>query len=306
MEKTTDDPIKALCILEDGPGTTAILDYLECRQIQCAHAPTMPDIGGSLCEREWDLILLDADMEGADVLSFFQHCRQAHHTVPLIALHNGARGSRDAALIRMGAYDAFPKDIDRWNAEVFLDRAITQALLARKLLSLSRTDHLTGLFNQRYLYECLEREIRRSRRSGRDLTVALLDLDNFKAYNDTHGHLQGDEALAGVARVIRSSIRQGIDSGCRYGGDEFMIILPETSLSSAQRTITRILDNVGTAGPGSMTFSIGLALLGECRNVRDFIRAADEAMYRAKSAGGNGLVQVVCGQGAQLRMEAPG
>ena len=160
-----------------------------------------------------------------------------------------------------------PIAIDRWNTEVYLDRAITQAVQARKLLSLSRTDHVTGLYNQRFLYENLGREIRRTSRTSKDLTVALLDLDNFKTFNDTYGHLRGDEALADIAGIIQTSIRLGIDSAYRYGGDEFMLILPETDLDQAMQTIERILGNLVVRMSEPMTFSVGLALLKNCDHV---------------------------------------
>ena len=290
------DDLMVLCILEPGDRTDSILTCLEERRLKYDHYQEIPPTGGGLSERDWDLILIDADMEGADIIQFFSHCRSAHNSVPVIAFHNGARGSRDTALIRMGAFDALPKDIDRWNTEVYLDRAITQAVQARKLLSLSRTDHVTGLYNQRYLYENLEREIRRTVRTSKDLTVALLDLDNFKTFNDTHGHLKGDDALADIAGIIQASIRKGIDSAYRYGGDEFMLILPETDLNQAAKTLDRILGNLAGGILEPLTFSVGLALLASCDQVQDLIRCADKAMYQAKNCGGDTVVKVVYGE----------
>ncbi len=293
---STADDLIALCILEPGDRTDSILTYLDKNRVKYEYHQEIPPTDGELPEREWNLILIDADLEGADIIQFFSHCRAAHNAVPVVAFHNGARGSRDTALIRMGAFDAMPKDIDRWNAEVYLDRAITQAVQARKLLSLSRTDHVTGLFNQRFLYENLEREIRRSSRTSKDLTVALLDLDNFKAFNDTYGHLKGDDALADIGGIIQVSIRKGIDSAYRYGGDEFMLILPETGLDQATQTLDRILGNLADRISEMLTFSVGLALLASCDQVQDLIRYADEAMYLAKNSGGNRVVKVVCGE----------
>ena len=295
MTNQKDKKLQALCILEPGEGTESILTYLQSRNVQCELINEIPAAGGGSCDREWDLILVDTDVEHGDIVEFFNHCRQVYTAAPLVALHRGGRGSRDAALIRMGAYDAFPRNIDRWNTEVYLDRAITQALQARALLSMSRTDHVTGLYNQRFMYENLEREVRRSRRTGNELTVALLDLDNFKTYNDTHGHLKGDKALSLIAEVLLTSIRKGIDSAYRYGGDEFTLILPETDLSRAARTMERILGNLAKQAPEELTFSVGLALLGSCEDVEILLRTADEAMYEAKQAGGNRVVEKHCG-----------
>jgi two-component system cell cycle response regulator len=294
---STSDKLRALCVLEWCSSTESILSYLKERQVQCKAIHIIPPEGVELKDQEWGLILIDADMEGADIVQFLQQCRSAQNSVPVVAFHNGARGSRDTALVRMGAFDALPKDIDRWNTEVYLDRAITQGFQASELVSLSRTDHVTGLFNQRFLYENLRREIRRVSRTSKDLTVALLDLDNFKSFNDTYGHLQGDKALAGIADIMRRSIREGVDSAYRYGGDEFMIILPETDLDQASQTVGRLLGNLAEATPGLLTFSVGLSLLSDCDNLECLIRCADKAMYQAKDKGGNTVVKVACGGG---------
>jgi DNA-binding NtrC family response regulator len=172
MTDQPDAKLQALCILEPGEGTESILAYFQSRRVHCELTSEIPSPGTGTYDQEWDLILVDVDVEHGDVMGFFDHCRMVHTTAPLVALHRGGRGSRDAALIRMGAYDAFPRNIDRWNTEVYLDRAISQALQARALLSMSRTDHVTGLYNQRFLYEILKREVRRSSRTGKDLTVA--------------------------------------------------------------------------------------------------------------------------------------
>jgi len=284
----------ALCILEPGERCDSILAYLKARGLDLKYFEKIPPNEARFWDQSGDLILIDAELEGADIMQFFSHCRSAFNSIPVVAFHNGARGTRDAALIRMGAFDALPKDIDRWNTQVYLDRAITQAVQARKLLSLSRTDHVTGLYNQRFLYENLEREIRRTARNAKDLTVALLDLDNFKGFNDIYGHLKGDDILADIGRFLQASIRKGIDSAYRYGGDEFMVLLPETDLGQAVQTLDRILEKLRARISEPLTFSVGLALLGDCGHASDLVRCADEAMYRAKESGGDKVVKVVC------------
>ncbi|MDF1525627.1 MAG: diguanylate cyclase [bacterium] len=295
--------LRALCILEWCKRTDSILKHLKENRVQYKLIHTIPFEGVELRDQEWDLILIDADMDGVDIIQFLEQCRSTQNSVPVVAFHNGARGSRDTALVRMGAFDALPKDIDRWNAEVYLDRAIAQAFQARELVSLSRTDYVTGLYNQRFLYESLKSEIRRVSRNFKDLTVALLDLDNFKSFNDTYGHLKGDKALAGIAEIIRNSIREGVDSAYRYGGDEFMIILPETNLDQAVQTVDRLLGNLAEATPWLLTFSVGLSLLSDCENIECLIRCADKSMYRAKSSGGNRVIRVACGGAAQVQSE---
>lgn len=288
------DDLFALCILGPGEKSDSILAYLKARGLELEHFRKVPAPNSRFWEQGGDLILIDADMEGTDMVQFFSQCRSVYNSVPVVAFHDGARGSRDTALIRMGAFDALPKDIDRWNTQVYLDRAVSQAVQAKKLLHLSRTDHVTGLYNQRFLYEILEREIRRTSRTSKELTVVLLDLDNFKDFNDTYGHLKGDDTLAKIANILKASIRQGIDSAYRFGGDEFMLVLPETDLDQAAHTLERILGHLKDRIPEPLTFSIGLALLGNCDQASNLVNCADEAMYRAKNSGGNSMVKAVC------------
>ena len=288
------DVLKALCILEPGDRSDSILAYLKARGLELEHFEGMPPTEAGFWERGRDLILIDTEIGGADILQFFSQCRLAYSSVPIVAFHSSALGTHDAALIRMGAFDTLSKDIDQWNTQIYLDRAITQAAQAKKLLSLSWTDQLTGLYNQRFLYENLEREIRRKSRNSKDLTVALLDLDNFKGYNDTYGHLKGDDVLADIAKIIRTSIRKGIDSAYRYGGDEFILILPETDLEQAARTLDRLLEKLNSRISDTLTFSVGLALLIDCDHASDLVHCADEAMHQARDSGGDIVVKAMC------------
>ena len=288
------DVLKALCILKPGDRSDSILAYLNARGLELEHFGKMPPLKAGFWKRGRDLILIDTEIDGADIIQFFSQCRLTHSSVPVLAFHGGTRGSRDTALIRMGAFDSLPWDIDQWNTQVYLDRAINQAAQARKLLSLSQTDHLTGLYKQRFLYENLEKEIRRKSRNSKDLTVALLDLDNFKDYNDTYGNLKGDDVLADIAKTIQASIRKGIDSAYRYGGDEFMLILPETDLEQATRTLDRLLEKMSSRILEPLTFSVGLALLIDCDHASDLVRCADEAVLQAKDSGGDNVVKAVC------------
>jgi diguanylate cyclase (GGDEF)-like protein len=155
----------------------------------------------------------------------------------------------------------------------------------RILQEVSITDNLTGLYNQRHFYHVLGQEMERARRQERPLSLLLLDIDGFKNYNDRHGHQDGDEALMSLGEVIRDSIRKNVDSGFRYGGDEFTVILPETNRKQAKGVAERIVR--AFAGKGRATLSIGLVDLKPIYDLRQFVKLADEAMYRAKHQGGN-------------------
>ena len=153
-------------------------------------------------------------------------------------------------------------------------------------------DQLTGLFNRRYLAETLPREIYRARRSAVPLTIAMLDIDHFKAFNDAYGHDAGDFVLSELAALLTQSLRSG-DTACRYGGEEFLLVMPDCEGEAAHARLTGITAALkaktftfdGAALPG-VTLSIGLAPLCESLTTADqLIRAADEALYRAKAKG---------------------
>ena len=161
-----------------------------------------------------------------------------------------------------------------------------------QLERLSVTDGLTGLYNRRHLMERLRNETSRARRTGQPFAVVMLDIDDFKAYNDTHGHLGGDEVLTRVAAVLIASTRQ-VDCVARYGGEEFLLLLPDTGMASAVEVGERIREAVKAerfAG-GHVTVSLGVATFPEFgASPEGVIMSADVALYQAKSSGRDALV----------------
>jgi len=161
-----------------------------------------------------------------------------------------------------------------------------------RVSELVREDQLTGALNRRGLDETMERELKRADRSRSPLCVALLDIDNFKKLNDTLGHQAGDQALVHLVKVIKETLRPADIVG-RYGGEEFVIMLPDTPLEAAvevlqrlQRDLTRkfFLHNNERI---LITFSAGVALREENEDQEDLLGRADKAMYQAKQAGKN-------------------
>ena len=164
-----------------------------------------------------------------------------------------------------------------------------QVALEHQLKRLTVTDDLTGLHNQRDLFEQLPREVERAKRAGSACSLCLFDLDGFKEYNDTHGHLEGDRLLRTVGAVVSRTIRARTDRAFRYGGDEFVLLLPHTSRAEAQILVDRLHRAVSQALAGAVGFSAGIAEYSPGMESRDFIEAADRLMYRAKRKGGNRL-----------------
>jgi len=156
-----------------------------------------------------------------------------------------------------------------------------------ELERLSVTDALTGLYNRRHLMGTLANEVQRSRRLRRTFSVLLADVDRFKQYNDTHGHLAGDAALVTIAEILRRTTR-GVDSVARYGGEEFVVMLIEAPLSTALIVAERIRARVAAEAfdGGPMTVSVGAAEYPAHGDTpEELIASADAAMYEAKNAG---------------------
>lgn len=191
--------------------------------------------------------------------------------------------------------------VQQWQKDVLQDIGGIVALLIdnlrlnREVKRQSIIDPLTQAYNRHYFVGRLAAEVRRSRRYSRPVSLIFLDVDRFKSINDRYGHLQGDDVLSELGKVFRACLRE-VDVTCRYGGDEFVILLPETDEAMAMQTAQKILHGVedhefkSLDNPKvtiSVTVSVGVSSLGPEQNEDQFLQRADEALYRAKRAGRN-------------------
>ncbi len=164
-----------------------------------------------------------------------------------------------------------------------------------RMKQLSITDDMTETYNYRYFVDSLELELRRAERYEYPISLMMLDIDHFKLYNDTHGHVAGDKVLREVARVIKETVRH-TDLLARYGGEEFGVILIKTNLAEACQVAERVRQAVEDSGfdyedtqpAGRLTVSVGVsALCSQGSSVKQLIKAADDALYEAKRTGRN-------------------
>jgi diguanylate cyclase (GGDEF)-like protein len=180
------------------------------------------------------------------------------------------------------------------HAAIAIDNARTRALLEQQAI----TDGLTGLYNHRYLQQRLAQEVAKFERYGRPLSVIMIDIDDFKAFNDTYGHLQGDKLLNELAGVMEGVVRREVDLVARYGGEEFAVLLPDTAardtngdaaISVAERLREAVAAHVFEGEDGQrdarVTVSCGVAQLRKGQTAPDLLCCADKALYRAKDAG---------------------
>jgi diguanylate cyclase (GGDEF)-like protein len=223
-----------------------------------------------------------------------QFVREAHKISPnvnvlVLTLYSFIASAIEA--MEAGAYGYITKPLNSSEIRIVVQRAVERFFLLSTsedkdyLVDLAIKDGLTGLFNRRYFNELINVELKRMARSATSLSLLMLDIDNFKNYNDTKGHQAGDELLKGVAKTVRGSVR-AVDMVCRYGGEEFVAILPQTEKSSAQIIAERIRVQVGLYFP--TTVSIGISTYpDDAREVEPLLKKADNALYQAKQTGKN-------------------
>lgn len=171
--------------------------------------------------------------------------------------------------------------------------AVENSQLYKLTKRLAITDELTGLYNYRYLQQRLDEEIERAKRYSKDLSLLMLDVDDFKHFNDTHGHIAGDRALADLGRTLRKNVRE-VDVVCRYGGEEFSVVLPETDAAGAYVVAEKIREAVSLFEFADadhrrgehITVSVGLATFpAHAKDKEALLKMADDALYQAKSGG---------------------
>jgi len=263
---------------------------------------------------EIDVVISDWMMPGMDGLELCRRVRATETPWYTFFVFLTALGDKEHLLEGMhaGADDYLAKPLDREQLQVRLIAASRVTSLHRKLAEqnselerlnrelfiTSRRDPLTLLGNRLRLREDLEALSAQAERYGHSYCAVLFDIDYFKPYNDTYGHLAGDEVLKKVAAVAEKTVRKG-DTVYRYGGEEFLAILPEQPIESAAQVAERLrrgvealeVPHAARKPPQMVTVSLGLAVLnpGEKKSVETFLREADEALYRAKEAGRNSV-----------------
>ena len=174
--------------------------------------------------------------------------------------------------------------------------AIENTQLYEQAKQQSITDELTGLANRRHFQDILQREIVHAQRYSSNISMIMADIDHFKSYNDTHGHLQGDIALKKVAQILLQNTR-GIDLAARFGGEEFVVLLPKTTIAGARTTAEKLRELIAeeefegeseSQPGGSLTMSLGIASFPDhTNNMDNLLDLADQALYQAKKDGRN-------------------
>jgi diguanylate cyclase (GGDEF)-like protein len=246
-----------------------------------------------------EVVITDIMLPGMDGLALTDRIKRSRDIDVIVMTGYSTDYSYEEAVSK-GASDFVFKPVRFEELLLRLKRVLKERRLNQErvqmldeLKKLSITDGLTQLFNSRYFYTQLKGEIERCNRYGHKLSLLLLDIDKFKEYNDSYGHLEGDKILVRLGRIIKSCLRK-MDTAYRYGGEEFTIILPGTHGEEARTVAERLRSAVAvedfTDGRNpdlSITISIGVTQYQQEEKISSFVQRADQAMYRSKQAGRN-------------------
>jgi two-component system cell cycle response regulator len=255
----------------------------------------------------YDLLIVSLGLENFDALRLCSQVRSLDRTrnLPILAITEPDNNARMLRGLEIGVNDFLIRPIDK---NELLARARSQVRKRRYTerlrdnvqmsIEMAITDALTGLFNRRYMESHLGTLIEQATARGKPLSTLVIDIDYFKAINDTDGHDAGDDVLRDFALRLKRSIR-GIDLACRYGGEEFVIVMPETDMAVAAMVAERLRRRIAAepfpiqqgARAVPVTISIGIAALrGNDDTAAALLKRADQALYRAKRDGRNRVV----------------
>jgi two-component system cell cycle response regulator len=282
-------------IVDDEPDTLEILQaLLSTEGYNIIIASTGEDGVKEAQKEKPEVILMDINLPGIDGNEALRRIRQNNPLQSVIMLTAFATVDNAIQALKEGATDFVKKPFENEHLIHIVNQVLekSRTLMEKEKLEeevrrLSITDDLTGLYNYRHFFKTLESELVRMKRQKTTLSLLMFDLDHFKRYNDLYGHLEGDKVLKKVGEIVRNSIRNNVDSGYRYGGDEFAALLVGASLDQTLAIAERIRSSIEQAGFQDVTVSIGLLEFQDRFSLERFVKSADDAMYVAKQSGGN-------------------
>ncbi|MBW2183776.1 MAG: diguanylate cyclase [Deltaproteobacteria bacterium] len=250
-------------------------------------------------EADFNIVLTDMRMPGMDGLEVTKKLKEINSDITVIAISGYSSKESAMALLKEGAYDYITKPVDINEVRIIVKRAAERYRLLSEVKekdvykNLAIHDGLTEIYNRRYFNQTVPRELERAKRYKNPLSFLMVDIDYFKKFNDTQGHLAGDWALKRISQVLMGSIRIP-DMVLRYGGEEFAVVLPETNKSNAivvaerirtNVSVTRFLDS-GFIPTQHLTVSIGVCTFPvDAQNLQEVIENADKHLYSAKRLG---------------------
>lgn len=245
-----------------------------------------------LGESEFDIIITDISMPRMNGIELTKRIKTDFEDIDVVVVTGYQEEYKYTDVIEIGASDFISKPFNINELEAKINRIIRERELRAELKRLSIRDGLTSLYNRRYFDENLKREAIRAFRQRYGLFLLLIDVDNFKEYNDRFGHQKGDDLLKELARLMMFYSRDNVDSVYRYGGDEFAVIIPHAKHEQAILVAQRLRNKFNTSKLGPAFLSMGMAQLAGGlktleQDLETLLRIADQHLYLAKNNGGD-------------------
>lgn len=245
-----------------------------------------------LGESEFDIIITDISMPRMNGIELTKRVKTDFEDIDVVVVTGYQEEYKYTDVIEIGASDFISKPFNINELEAKINRIIRERELRSELKRLSIRDGLTSLYNRRYFDENLKREAIRAFRQRYGLFLLLIDVDNFKEYNDRFGHQKGDDLLKELARLMMFYSRDNVDSVYRYGGDEFAVIIPHAKHEQAILVAQRLRNKFNTSKLGPAFLSMGMAQLAGGlktleQDLETLLRIADQHLYLAKNNGGD-------------------
>lgn len=287
------DLIRVLVIEDDDEDffiLQSVLNTVPWQRYVCHHECDEAAIDQLISEKRFDVCLLDYNLGSSDGLSMLKRL-SLHEKMPVILMTSQNEHALDIEAMKLGLMDFVPKDeLNRGIVERSIRYALNHFFLKQQLQSLAFVDSLTKLSTRRIFEFEYGKAMERSRRNGTELALFVIDIDDFKMINDTHGHYVGDIALVACARLLQDSVRT-YDLVARLGGDEFAVMVedvtPRRAETIARSIVERLKEGVHAQGELiEMSCSIGVVMVNPAADTAsDSYRRADEQLYKAKSSG---------------------
>lgn len=299
MGENSETSSHILVVDDDAAIRDSLSEFIEMANY-CSHqASSAEEALDILKSNKINVVITDIMLPGLDGLELTDLIKKGYDSdVIVMTGYSGSYSYEEA--INKGASDLVFKPVRYKELLLRLKRVLREQSLTRervqmlgKLQKLAITDGLTKLYNSRYFYNQIDLEVDRTKRYQHKLSLLLLDIDRFKDYNDTYGHLEGDKVLMRIGEIIKACLRK-MDTAYRYGGEEFTILLPETNAEEAEHVAERIrtgIENeVFSPEQGAKvvkTISIGVTQYQPDERISSFVERADKAMYLSKEKGRN-------------------
>ena len=283
-----DGDVEVRCILCDHLWKDYDIDIVE----------SLADAVNVVKNKSYSVVMLPIDALGIKNVEVVRQLREAKSDTPMIVITTHSSVPLAVEAMKAGAYGYITKPFNFDELKLVILHAsewhklMGEAKEKQIFQEMALVDSLTHIYNRRYFDELLDREVKRALRYPQKFSLLLIDLDDFKHYNDTYGHVAGDNVLSALGKFL-ISISRNTDFLARYGGEEFAIITPQTDKNAASFLATRIVLLVantafGEASKGQITMSMGVATFGDdAKTKEDLIKCADKALYQAKKLGKN-------------------